>query len=369
MSAAVFVLGGGDVGLRMADGLLHLAGPAQDGGIRRLVVADSDQGRVAPAVAMLDGCHAAAVDFAPLDAGDPRALERALRAARPDLIVQAASPISPWAIIGRDHPVARALASAGIALQLPAQLPLVATLMKVVREAGLAAPVANVSMPDLIHPVLATLGLAPTIGLGNASILLLRAKAAQKHRDPDLHPGARPLLRVIGHHNQVYGVMQACPPEDESLRARVYIGEEGRRDDALAYEGPPVPTGPAYNVITAAAALPLLAALLPGAAPLRFSAPAPEGLPGGYPVRIEDGTVSLDLPAGADLEEATAFNRRLGAEDGLAGMAATGEVTFTEKAQAAVSHIDPRLAEPFDPWDGEARARLLLETVRAMGPL
>lgn len=369
MSAVAFILGGGDVGLRMADGLLRQVGHLHQGGLRRLIVADADVARVGPAVAMLDCCHGAAVDFEPLDGGDPRALERALRAARPDLIVQAASPISPWAIIGRDHPVARALGSAGIALQLPAQLPIVHTLMRVVREAGIAAPVANVSMPDFVHPVLATRDLAPTVGLGNASILLLRARAAQKRRAPDLEAGARPLLRVIGHHQQVYGVMQAQPPEDEALRTRVYVGEEGRRDDALAYEGTPAPTGPSYNVITAAAAIPLLAALLPGAAPLRFSAPAPEGRPGGYPVRIEAGALSLDLPEGVDLDEAVAFNRRLGAEDGLAEIAGTGQVRFTERAEAAVRDLDPRLAEPFDPWRGEERTRLLLETVRAMGPL
>ena len=39
-----------------------------------------------------------------------------------------------------------------------------------------------------------------------------------------------------------------------------------------------------YNAVTAAATLPVLEALLPGAPPLRWSTPAPDGLPGGYPV-------------------------------------------------------------------------------------
>ena len=52
-----------------------------------------------------------------------------------------------------------------------------------------------------------------------------------------------------------------------ALAARVYLGEPGERDDSLAYEGTPFAPGPLYNVITAAAALPVLTALLPGAPP------------------------------------------------------------------------------------------------------
>jgi hypothetical protein len=360
VSASVFILGGGDVGLRIADGLLR------QGGIARLTVADVDAGRVGPSVDMLDCCHQAMVQFEHLDGTELKALERALRSAQPDLIVQASSLISPWSIIGRDHPTAKALNSAGIAVQLPAHLPIVLNLMRVVRDIGLEAPVANVSMPDIIHPILATQGLAPSIGLGNVSIVLLRALAAQKHRHPELEIGDRPLIRMVGHHKHVYGVMQAAPPKGTEDRARVYVGEEGRRDDRLAYEGTPVPVGPIYNVITAASALPILAALLPGSDPLRFSAPAPDGLPGGYPVRVEGRHVSFDLPEGVDLDEAVAFNRRMSTADGLAEITSTGEVTFTQQAEAAVRDIDPRLAEPFDPWRGTDRTNQLIEIIRAM---
>ena len=63
---------------------------------------------------------------------------------------------------------------------------------------------------------------------------------------------------------------------------RVYVGEAGERADDLAYGGPPMQPGPRYNHVTAAAALPVLLALLPGAEPLRWSTPAPLGLPGGF---------------------------------------------------------------------------------------
>lgn len=368
MTAKVLLIGGGDVGLQMADGLLRQEGPR----IGRLVVADLPGGRAGDPATMLDACHRADVVFAGLDALDTDAVEELIRTEAPDLIVQAASLISPWEIIGRDHPVARALNGAGIGVQLPVQLPIVLSVMRAVRGAGWTGPVANISNPDFIHPVLAAMELAPTIGLGNASILHLRAAAALKARVRD---GRRTgeavdddLIRIVGHHKQVYDVMQARAPEDTDINTRVYLGKDGAREDALAYEGAPVAPGIIYNVITAASAIPVLAALLPDAEDTRFSAPAPLGLPGGYPVRIAGGKVTLDLPPGVDRDDAIAFNTAIGRRDGIAEIAADGKVRFSDTAAAAVADVDPVLAAPLDPLDMEDRTARLLALVRGMGP-
>ena len=363
MTANVLLLGCGDAGLLIADGLLR------QGGVGRLVLADFNAGRVGRSVAMLACCHDAAVAFEEVDGRDRAALATLIRKVRPDLVIQAASLVSPWSIIGRDHPVAGAIGAAGIGIQLPGQLPVVLNLMQVIRDLGRNIPVANLSMPDIIHPILATRGLAPTIGLGNVSIQHLRVLAALKARREASPAGRAPLVRLIGHHQQVYGVMQATPPDDPANRVRVYLGEAGERDDGLAYEGTPFPPGPVYNVITAAAALPVLGALLPEAVPRRFSAPGPLGLPGGYPVTIDQGEVALDLPAGVDPDEAVAFNHRIGRLDGVAEIGPDGAVRFTGAAEAAVRDVDPCLAEPLDPWNLADRTGRLLQIIRDMGPV
>ena len=362
LDAKVLLLGAGDVGLQIADGLLRR------GGIRRLTVADVNA-QAGARVAMLNSCHSALVAFVELDALDDAAMERLLRHSRPDLVVQCASLISPWSIIGREHPTARALGAAGIGIQLPLQLPIVITLMRALRDLGWTIPVANLSMPDIIHPLLETRGLAPTIGLGNVSILLLRCLAAWKRREQrDARPGD-PLLRVIGHHCQVYDVMQAQRPSHEPDRVRVYLGAAGDRDDELAYLGESIMPGRIYNVITAASTLPVLGALLPGAAAVRFSAPAPFGLPGGYPLRFERQQPLLDLPIGVDLDDAVRYNRRLGRRDGVDTIDSSGVVHFTEAARSAVQALDPALAEPLDCDDLAERGRRLREVIAAMGPV
>ncbi|WKX69202.1 hypothetical protein [Streptomyces sp. XD-27] len=228
--------------------------------------------------------------------------------------------------------------------------------MRAVREAGHTGPVANLSFPDVTGPILARLDLAPTVGLGNAAMIQLRVRAALRAAHPD-RPA--PLIRVLGHHAQVFDVMQARQPADPEQRCRVYLGEGGQRDDSLAYQAPPLAPGPRYNAVTGAAVVPVLEALLPGAAPLRHSTAAPAGLPGGYPVRIADGRVALDLPPGLSEAEAIAFNERMAGGDGVDRIDDDGTVHLTAASHQAVAGIAPDLADPLAIADLAERAARL----------
>ena len=135
-------------------------------------------------------------------------------------------------------------------------------------------------------------------------------------------------------------------PNDPGQCCRVYLGEEGRRADELAYQGYPIIPDIDFNIITAVAALPAILALLPGAEPLRFSVPAPNALPGGYPVVISDGQVEFDLPENVDLKEAVDFHRQFTRHDGVEEVTEEGTILFTDKAKQAVKDIDPHLTEP-----------------------
>jgi hypothetical protein len=355
MDASVVIIGAGDAGLKMAAGLV------QSGRLRRLTLAGLCQGRGPAAAGLLASLGECPVAFVELDGTRQGEIEALLRREKPDLLVQSASLVSPWLAIGRRDPVAQALAAAGLGVQLPAQLPVLTAVMQAVRTVDFTGPVANLSLPDVTHSVLQGRGLAPTIGLGNVSMQLLRVRSALMADTQ----GEVPLIRLVGHHKQVYGVMTAAPPADPALRVRVYLGEAGDRADDLAYQGFPLPPSVDYNVVTAASALPVLLALLPGANPLRFSAPAPEGLLGGYPVRIDGGAVTLDLPPGAELNEIVAFHRRLGRGDGIEAIAEDGTVTFTDEAKAAVAEIDPALTEPLAPEEVPARYERLARLLNA----
>ncbi|MBW1698185.1 MAG: hypothetical protein JRH18_13655 [Deltaproteobacteria bacterium] len=361
MAVRVLIIGVGDAGGKISDGL------ARSGKVDELILSGLCQGR-GPAIAgMLDSCYDCRVKFTELDGTQQKAIERLLKMEKPDLVVQSASLLGPWAMHGRTDPVARALSRAGLGVQLPAQLPVLATVMKAIREVDFKAPIANLSFPDISHVILDRLGLAPTIGLGNVSICHLRTQAAlrNKMKQSNALSDSLPLIRLVGHHHQVYEVMEAKMPQDPDQRCRVYLGEEGRRSDELAYQGFPILASIQYNIITAASALPVLLALLPGAEPLRFSAPGPHGLPGGYPVMIKDGGVGLDLPEGVDLKEAVEFHWKMSRLDGIESVTKDGTVLFSEKARKAVANINPALCEPLQFQECLPRYRLLMRHINA----
>lgn len=360
MSARVLIIGAGNAGLRIAEGF------ARSGRVSQLVLCDISRDRAPMVGGILDSCYDCNVKFIELDGTQQKKVEEVLRAEQPDLVLQSACLLSPWATLGRSDPVAQALSQAGLAVQLPVQLPVLTTVMKAVREVDFKRPVANLSFPDVSHMILDRFGLAPTIGLGNVSICHLRVRAAlrKKLMKADGSSDPLPLIRLVGHHHNVYGVMEAKPPTDPKESCRVYLGEEGERADEVAYQGFPIKTGIDYNIITAAAALPVLLALLPGAEPFRFSAPAPQRLPGGYPVVISDGKVELDLPNDVDLTEVRNFHQHMARLDGLESVSDDGTVLFSEKAKQAVAEIDPALSEPLTVHEWIPRALLLKRYVR-----
>jgi hypothetical protein len=348
--ATVLIIGAGDLGERLTSAL------ALSPGVDRVVLAGRSSATVGAIAGTVSIAAGARVAPAVLDASRQDDVAELLAAVAPDLVVQCASMRSPWALAGRDDPAARRILGAGFALRLPYQLPIVSSVMRAVRDAGYAGPVANLSYPDVTGPVLRAEGLAPTVGLGNAGMLLLRARAALRAAGD----GAElPLIRLLGHHAQLPGAIGAAEPADADDRCRVYRGEDGTRDDGLAYRGPALAMGMRLNTITAAAALPVLEALLPDAPPLRWSTPAPGGRHGGYPVRIAGSRVELDLPPGVSEDDAIAYNARVGRGDGIERIDEDGTVHFTEGCRVAVADLEPELAAPLAIGDVPARAALL----------
>ena len=259
----------------------------------------------------------------------------------------------PW-LLYRDE-VFDALQMAGLGITLCAQLPIIFTVMRAVKEVGTDAPVANLSFPDVTNEILDKAGLAPAIGLGNVTIQWLKVRAELRRRGR----GAS-LVRLIAHHNHVMKVMGCEPPSDPASWPRVYLGDNGERDDTLAFAGMPLtravlPSGTSFNELTSASATHVVEALLPDAPPTRLCAPAPRGLPGGWPVSITNGVVDLDLPPGVTVDEASAFLREVARGDGIEQVAHDGTVVFTEAARAAVAPLDPTLAEPLHYADANER--------------
>jgi hypothetical protein len=335
MRAKILFIGAGDLATRIIGSLIY------DDSIGEIVIAGRAIARIAELAALLNDCGQVETTFRPLDALNPSAVERLLRQEQPDLLVQCASLLSPWHLHARTDQIAKALLAAGFALQLTAQLPIPLAVMQAVYTAGFTGPVINCSYPDVTNPVLARLGLAPTVGTGNVTMIARRVEARLRTRsEPER------LVRVLAHHCHVTGCVRSETPGPKKTRPQVFVGEDGTRSDELVYTGRPLASVPTLNALSAASALPVIRALLPGSPPARLSIPGPLGLPGGYPIRIESGSKRLDLPPVVSLEEALNFHQQCAREDGIEQVQQDGTVYFTEEFRATISRIDPALAEP-----------------------
>ena len=196
----VLIIGAGDLGERFAAGL------AAAGAVRRLVLVSRTG--AAEAAAMLASAHDVVVEAVACDASLPG--DVACSPGSPPTWLFSpprAAGRGPWpgGTMRRRVPVG----AAGFALRLPYQLPVPLAVMRAVRDTGYTGPVANVSLPDVTGPILARVGLAPVIGLGNVSMILLRARAALRVAAPD---AGIPLVRVLAEHSQLSAVMQAREP-------------------------------------------------------------------------------------------------------------------------------------------------------------
>ena len=355
----VLLIGLGDLGYRIAAGLATR--PALD----EIVCAGGGRGQGPFLAGKLDSSYETCVRFTPLDGTSQGEVETLLRSEQPDLIVICASLLNPWELLANPTERVSRIREAGTAFLLSSSLPILLSVMRAVRNVDYRGPVASLPWPDGTHPILAKLGLCPTIGLGNSSMILMRVRAALRQRANREGRSTRdlPLVRVLGDAGTLWPCLAAEPPPDPQDGCRVYIGEEGIRADELAYEGHPWPAGFHLNELTATSSLPVLDALLPGAKRLRFTCPGIDGNPGGYPVSIEGTQVTYDLPPDLTLSDAIAINTRHVRDEGIERTEDDGTVIYTEKARAVMADIAPELTEPLEPDQAMARFPRLLEAL------
>lgn len=269
---------------------------------------------------------------------DVDAVKTLLTNFEPDVIVQCATLLSPFAMKGVGTPAATAVLKAGFALQVAAQLPIIRSLMQARRSIGLSCPVINCSYPDVTNVMLASEGLAPDAGIGNVAIMALRFQ--------QLIPGAAGReLRVIGHHSQLGPSLAGQPAPAPNSVPLVYL--HGRKlEEAALLLKPGLERGPTLNYLAAATVLPILHGFISQNSVTRTHAPGVLGLPGGYPIQFTGKKIALDLPEAVSIDEAIRFNNLSAAGEGIERIEQDGTLVYTQAARDTVAPYCPELAEP-----------------------
>ncbi|MEH6582463.1 MAG: hypothetical protein V7754_11055 [Halioglobus sp.] len=98
----------------------------------------------------------------------------------------------------------------------------------------------------------------------------------------------------------------------------------------------------------------------------RLHTPAPNGLPGGYPVAIANGKMAVDLPDGWELSDAVTAMKECHRLDGVEAIDNDGAVHFTGKAQSILrEELGFELPAVMNPPEIEDVARAQITAVKA----
>ncbi|MFB7274201.1 hypothetical protein [Streptomyces sp. NPDC056244] len=285
-------------------------------------------------------------DAAGADTGGD-ALEELLARTSPQLLVVCASSQSPWERTRRPSGWTDLIAGAGFGLTLPLQAEIAVRAARAVTDASPGTQVINACFPDSVNPLLRALGLPVLCGIGNAALVA----ASLGHA---LGVGPTPRLSVLAHHVHLH------EPAEPAEEARAWLDGEPVTEVSRLLKRQRSTDREQLNLVTGHTAALLIASLAHGPA-LHTSVPGPHGLPGGYPVATDEGTLRLALPPGITERDAIDWNQRVGARDGV--IVRDGRVSFTGPAMTAVAAHAPGLAKPF-PATAIDEARAELKAVR-----
>ena len=312
---------------------------ARTPGIERIVAADVDEVRGVCAVSATTAgaSHLGAfpkIEFLKLDLTDEQRTAEVLKKIEPDVILHTGSLYTSSTYYTPLHQIMKRL---GVTFARPAHtiakdIFLIYKLMKAVKSTGIDTHVLNVSFPDNTIPALAKIGLAPTSGMGNASLILDAVRNVVAHKLSV--PLRNVSVTMIAHH-----AFCMNPPGTVPYYARIRLLEEDITDkfdvDELVGEAQRQIYGPGWSVIdivnahTAAQGARIAAAIANDTGEVIY-APGIDGTPGTLPARFNADGAKIVMPAGFSREKAQELFERGLEIDGIERYEKDGTIVFTE---------------------------------------
>jgi hypothetical protein len=238
-------------------------------------------------------------------------------------------------------------------------LALTSKLMKAVKMSGVDTYVVNTSYPDAVNPSLAKMGMAPTIGAGNMDLSI---PYFQKVTAEMLNvPMGNVSVELIAHHYHAYYWCRYGTGVEAPFYLRVYVGHEDVTEKLgdvkqLIAELPKRavrPAGRHGQFVVAGSTVKNIMAIYNHTGEITHS-PGPQGLEGGYPVRLSRRGAEVVLPKGMTLKQARDLNVKAQAYDGIKEIRKNGDIVVTDEAHATFKEmlgIDTRVITIEDSYE------------------
>lgn len=270
-----------------------------------------------------------------IDVTDDDSVRALLAAARPRLAVQTASSQPSSIIAQNDTAWARLIAEGGLSATAVTQAQLSLKVGEAIRATGIECALINCCFPDVVNTMLEARGIPVLCGTGNVAILSNAFSGALPDRSRK--------LRILAHYQQLSTWRQTADGR-EGLPPRVWIGDGEIADVFGEFAALKLTREPAIE-ISGASGVTLMQAFVAGRTWFGH-APGPNGLPGGYPVRLNGTALELDLPQGLPASEAIQWNARFEQECGLV-VDLDGQATYTGRLKELLAESGFAYADGF----------------------
>ncbi len=299
----------------------------------------------------------------PIDWSSADSMAAAIASSKPRVIFHTATLQSSWELT-KPSAWGDLIATGGFVLTAPLHTVLPGRLVAAQRDAGHQAVTVNGTLPDFVNGLLTAAGCAVATGFGNISILTTAITAFLARRQA----GA---VRMVAQWEPHVADFRLPPEQRRPSDTMLWI--DGKREENFHHRFrdlrfPPA-TDTALNLLTGTLVAPMALGLL-GRRDYIGHAPGPDGRPGGYPIAIRGGRLSLDLPEGVSEAEAIAFNTRFEEEDHVQFDRGRKFVALHGPARAALKPHLPEFAEGYSVAslaDIEAVANALLSLRDRLG--
>jgi len=261
---------------------------------------------------------------------------------KPDIIFMGASLQSWRRIAELPKAIFEQLDEAQFGPWLPMHLTLNYKLMQSVKASNIHTKVINAAFPDAVNPVLAQVNLAPDVGIGNISNIipaLTFAVSAITGIEAD-----KLNLKLITQHYFSHFVPRYGHKGDGDYHLSVTDMDRNKiefdHSEAFKMLNGPLKRlgGIAGQLLTAGSATRVISAIAENSN-ISAHTPGPNGLPGGYPVKINSDAIKIDLPPHFSLEEAIKINTLCQQADGIQSIEDDGSVVFTDKEMSIMKKI------------------------------
>lgn len=255
---------------------------------------------------------------------------------RPSVVANTASVQGGRVATDRPDAWTRLVQEAGLACTALLQARISRDIARAVKQAVPGATFVNCCYPDVVNPMLKGAGLPIACGIGNVAILA--------HAFAGLLGPGHGRIHLLAQHAALSAFRRPAAHRSGVAPLRLWIDGAEIGDVFERFAAVKLAPEPVIDV-SGASGVPLFLALAAGE-DWSGHVPGPNGLTGGYPVRLVRRLISLDLPPGVTEEEAIAWNSHFEAENGII-IGSDGAVRYVGRVEAALRAVSPDLAAGF----------------------